>query len=175
MKSILARDHDGCRSYATFDGELLFHGRVEPQNYWNSWFARVKRVEFSCESGTFAIDRFSLDQVMKISNGKGLFGELRYRGRKEIELRRADGAAFAAFSPQGLVTFNRTYECHAPGDMTLFKVRVPTFSEWIVALRQLNFKIVYFVGECDRESMKDPAIAILFMFTEMFLDRGRGE
>lgn len=178
MTKVQKQERDGCRTYTTFDGERLFESRIEPPNYLQSFkrlFTRPNRVEFSTEAGTFAIDRFAFDKAMEISSGEGLLGELTYKGWKEIKLRKMDGTAVVAFGPEGAVTSDLMYECRAPDGRTLFKVRNANWPEVTAALWQWDFKIHRLVGECDRESMRDPAVAILFMYIEMFLDRGKAE
>lgn len=172
MTKVICKRHDGYTTYTTFDGEHLFQGSVEPRNYWNSWFTRVKRVEFSTDAGTFVIHRFAFNKDMEISQGNALFGKLRYRGRDGVALLRIDGTEVVAFIPGGSPALNLTYECHDPDGVTLFNVCVPTFWELFTASVRLDSRNVFLVGEIDRESLKDPAVAILFMFIEMFLDRG---
>jgi hypothetical protein len=164
-----SKQHRGERRYFSFDGELLFVSAYRPEGFFDSWFAKCQSVTFQINCRDFAIQDPNLAGKSEVHLNGSRYCLIENRDNLEVVLTR-EGIACTAASPQGPVTTNRTFEGVFEGRLA-FRLRVPRFREWIRGLHELR-QLSSMVGEYRMSEKYNPDVAITFMFTEMFLDRG---
>lgn len=176
---VITKTEGNHRRYLSWDGELLFEAIFEPANFFNSWFARLQKVTFLVNQESYEITSTTNRRTVEVTQGfrrvgylencvsRGYCVGLKFRWHH-------DKSEIEAITPEGLVTSSRSWRCTAPSGEILFESRPAGLGELFDSWKTFS-KALGTVGTIAPARKHDPAIAILFMYMEMFFPRGAAE
>jgi hypothetical protein len=165
---ILTKTTGNCRKYFTFEGEQLFEASFEPKNLFNSWFSRLSCVRFTVDGRRFSVSELAINSKIPVIENGSIFGYLENSNNTTLKFLKNDACLAWASSAHGTAGFNLAYKGWCCDSRLAFIVRCPQLREWISAFH----KAFNLVGEFDLSLKNEPTQAILFMYVEMFFDRG---